>query len=59
MYTSVCSVGSVQRERQRVTMGFDAALLYALSSLQQDDIVLKKEQGEAIKLLYQSKDIFL
>ena len=40
-------------------MAFDAALLYALSSLQQDDIVLKKEQREAIKLLYQSKDVFL
>ena len=37
---------------------FDAAFLYALSSLKQGDIVLKKEQREAIKLLYQCKDVF-
>ena len=52
------SVCSVQREGQRATMAFDAAL-YALSSLKQGDIVLKKEQREAIKLLYQCKDVFL
>ena len=39
-------------------MAFDAALLYALSSLKQGDIVLKKEQREAIKLLCQCKDVF-
>ena len=43
------SVCSVQGEGQRATMAFDAALLYALSSLKQGDIVLKKEQREAIK----------
>ena len=36
-------------------MAFDDAL----SSLKQGDIVLKKEQREAIKLLYQCKDVFL
>ena len=52
------SICSVQGEGQRATMAFDAALLYALSSLKQGDIVLKKEQREAIKLLYQCKDVF-
>lgn len=37
----------------RMTSEFDAALLYALSSLKHGDIVLKKEQREAIKLISQ------
>ena len=48
----------MQRDGQCATMVFDAVLLYALSSLQQGDIVLKKEQREAIKLFYLSKDVF-
>ena len=36
-----------------VTSEFNAALSYALSSVKCGEILLKKEQREAIKLMYQ------
>ena len=37
---------------------FSSAVAYALSCLGQQDIVLKEKQSEAIKYIYQGKDVF-
>ena len=37
---------------------FSSAVAYALSCLGQQDIVLKEKQSEAIKSIYEGKDVF-
>ena len=38
---------------------FQAAVAYALSCLQHDRLVLRDQQMEAVKMLYEGQDVFL